>query len=151
MVKQKRTRYSSKFGSRYGVAVRRRFDLVEAKQRIKHICPKCGFSRVKRVSTGIFSCTKCHSKYAGGAYYPQTLSGSIVAKMVAQKAFSASLLEELAAVYEPPAKPSKEITPFPDESPAPMDPQPSNALSPSPKTKTKTQTMPEPKSAEGDD
>lgn len=65
------------------------------------MCPKCGFEKVQRVSTGIFNCKKCHAKYAGGAFYPQTLSGGIISKMVDKRAFTpalAALLNENANV-----------------------------------------------------
>lgn len=84
-------RHTGRFGARYGVSIKKRYEAVEEKQRKKHICPKCGFEKVVRVSTGIFSCKKCQSKYAGGAFYPQTLSGSIISKMVAQKTFTPEL------------------------------------------------------------
>jgi large subunit ribosomal protein L37Ae len=95
MAKKKKTRYSSRFGARYGVSVKKRFDNVEDRQRQLHECPNCGFKRVKRVSTGIFECTKCSYKYAGGAFYPKTLTGGIIAKMVTQKAFAAQMNKEL--------------------------------------------------------
>ncbi len=79
--------HTRRFGARYGVSVKARVEEVEVKQRKKHICPKCGFQRVKRISVGIFLCTKCRHTYAGGAYYPQTMTGSIIAKMVNQRSF----------------------------------------------------------------
>lgn len=88
-------RHTARFGARYGVSVKKRFESVEVKQRQQHVCPKCGFQKVSRVSTGIFSCGKCHAKYAGGAFYPQTLSGGIIAKMVEQRAFTPELTTEL--------------------------------------------------------
>ena len=36
-------RHSARFGARYGVSVRKRFEMVEVKQRKEHMCPKCGF------------------------------------------------------------------------------------------------------------
>ena len=86
-------RHTRRFGARYGVSVKARVEEVEVKQRKKHVCPKCGFQKVKRVSTGIFSCTKCRHKYAGGAYYPQTMTGSIITKMVSQRSFLANLAQ----------------------------------------------------------
>lgn len=112
-------RHSARFGARYGVSVRKRFEMVEQKQRVPHTCPKCGFEKVTRVSTGIFVCKKCSAKYAGGAFYPQTLSGSIIAKMVAQKAFSAQagtkLLAEVKGSDETAAPIEVDATPLTDE------------------------------------
>lgn len=112
-------RHSGRFGARYGVSVRKRFEMVEQKQRVPHICPKCGFEKVTRVSTGIFVCKKCSAKYAGGAFYPQTLSGSIISKMVAQKAFSAQastkLLAEVKGVDETAVPIEADAAPLTDE------------------------------------
>lgn len=90
---KKEVRHTRRFGARYGVSVKQRVEDVEVKQRKKHVCPKCGFQRVKRVSTGIFSCNKCLHRYAGGAYYPQTMTGSIIAKMVSQRSFLANMAQ----------------------------------------------------------
>ena len=38
----------------------------------KHVCPKCDRPYVKRVSAGIWKCTKCGTVFTGGAYVPQT-------------------------------------------------------------------------------
>jgi large subunit ribosomal protein L37Ae len=89
-------RHTSRFGARYGVSVKKRYEGIEVKQRVKHTCPKCGFQKVQRVSTGIYACKKCRLTYAGGAYYPQTLTGGIISKMVAQRTFNPQLIEVLA-------------------------------------------------------
>lgn len=88
-----KTRTAAKFGSRYGVGIRRSWLKVEDKQRQKHSCPFCGFKKVKRVSRGIFSCKKCGKRFSGGAFLPETLTGSIVKKMVSQKSFLSSVSE----------------------------------------------------------
>lgn len=91
--------HTRRFGARYGVSVKARVEEVEIKQRKKHICPKCGFQRVKRISVGIFLCTKCRHTYAGGAYYPQTMTGSIISKMVNQRSFLSNVAQ-LASLEE---------------------------------------------------
>jgi large subunit ribosomal protein L37Ae len=91
--------HTRRFGARYGVSVKARVEEVEVKQRKKHICPKCGFQRVKRISVGIFLCTKCKHTYAGGAYYPQTMTGSIISKMVNQRSFLSNVAQ-LASLEE---------------------------------------------------
>jgi len=106
--KNKKTRHTARFGARYGVSVKKRYETFEAKQRVKHTCPKCGFEKVQRVSTGIFKCAKCHLTYAGGAFYPQTLTGGIIAKMVAQRAFNTQMLEQ---IEETPAHVREEVLP----------------------------------------
>lgn len=61
-----------RFGARYGVRIRRRIREVEVRQHAEHACPSCGAPRVTRTSTGIWECSKCHHKFAGGAYVPET-------------------------------------------------------------------------------
>ncbi len=83
----KKVKHAGRFGSRYGKGIRDRIVGIEVKQRTLHICPGCGFKRVKRITTGLFECKKCGFKFAGGSYTPSTMSGKIVKKMVAQKKF----------------------------------------------------------------
>ncbi len=61
---------SGRFGPRYGMKLREKIDEIEVIQRQKHVCPKCGFKKLKRISTGIWFCKKCNTKVAGKAYYP---------------------------------------------------------------------------------
>ena len=86
---------AGRFGSRYGVGIRKRVIKVERVQKKKHKCPQCGFNKVKRLSAGIFECRKCSIKFAGGAYTPETMSGGIVKKMVSQKSFLPRIKELL--------------------------------------------------------
>jgi large subunit ribosomal protein L37Ae len=78
---------TGRFGSRYGVGVKKRVFAIEEKQDFEHVCPFCGFSRIKREAPGLFLCKKCDAKFTGGAYFPQTLVGKTIAKMVSQKQF----------------------------------------------------------------
>ncbi len=73
---------TGRFQARYGVRARTRVRNVEILQKAKHICPSCGHQKVKRVSTGIWQCKKCGTKFAGGAYVPQTEAGQNVKKML---------------------------------------------------------------------
>jgi len=57
-----------RFGPRYGWKVRRKFGIIEKEQRKLHKCPYCHKVKVKRVSTGIWFCRKCGSKFTGKAY-----------------------------------------------------------------------------------
>ena len=92
----KKVKSAGRFGSRYGVGIRKRVVGIETQQKAKHTCPACHFPKVKRLSRGIFRCNKCSHKFAGGTYLPVTLTGSIIRKMVTQKGFAsyqAQLLE----------------------------------------------------------
>jgi large subunit ribosomal protein L37Ae len=84
---------TGRFGSRYGVGIRKRILKVEKNQNQKHTCPSCGKNKVTRKAKGIFKC-KCGHTFAGGAYLPETLSGKIIKKVVSQKKF-ATLTKEL--------------------------------------------------------
>ncbi|HIH10038.1 MAG TPA: 50S ribosomal protein L37ae [Candidatus Diapherotrites archaeon] len=87
---------TGRFGSRYGIGIRRKLLKVEPLQFQKHKCPNCGAPRVKRLSKGIFECNKCSHKFVGGSYLPQTLAGGIISKMVSQKVFVPEMVEALA-------------------------------------------------------
>lgn len=71
-----------RYSSRYGVRARTRIRDVELQQRTKHTCPQCGKTSVKRSSTGIWTCKKCGTTFAGGAYLPRTEAGQNVDKMM---------------------------------------------------------------------
>lgn len=91
---------AGRFGSRYGVGIRKRLLKVESRQLKPQTCPFCHFKKVKRKSTGIFVCRKCGAKFAGGAYLSQTMTGSIIKKMVTQKSFTPTETELVEAKEE---------------------------------------------------
>ena len=66
---------SGRFKERYGVRSRTMVREVEALQKLRHPCPKCGKKAVQRTSTGIWECKKCGNVFAGGAYLPNTPQG----------------------------------------------------------------------------
>jgi large subunit ribosomal protein L37Ae len=70
MGRKKKVGTAGRFGPRYGKKAREKIAEIEAIQKQKHICPKCGKKAVKRVSTGIWECLKCGAKFAGKAYFP---------------------------------------------------------------------------------
>jgi len=59
---------AARFGARYGKRLKTKILKVEQVQRKKQKCPFCGRKAVKRISTGIWHCTKCEAKFAGRAY-----------------------------------------------------------------------------------
>lgn len=82
MTKTKRVGSSGKFGTRYGMRVRKKWLEVDKKQRIAHECPSCKRMAVKRVSTGVWECRKCGTKFAGGAYAPSTNVAKTVDRVI---------------------------------------------------------------------
>ena len=67
--KSKKSKASGRFGARYGKTVRANLVRIEDKQRIKQKCPYCNKLGVKRLSKGIWKCSKCDKKFASHAYY----------------------------------------------------------------------------------
>ena len=73
---------TGRFGSRYGVGVKKRVLAVEIRQNQEPSCPFCGFAKVRREAAGLFNCKKCEARFAGGAYEPQTLINKTISKML---------------------------------------------------------------------
>ena len=67
--KLKKVKAAGRFGARYGKSVRTKLASVEQKQRIKQTCPYCKKVGVKRLSKGIWECSKCGKKFASDTYY----------------------------------------------------------------------------------
>jgi large subunit ribosomal protein L37Ae len=67
--KSKKTKSAGRFGARYGKSVRDKLVNVESKQRIKQNCPFCEKSGVKRLSKGIWHCSKCDKKFASNTFF----------------------------------------------------------------------------------
>jgi len=67
--KSKKSKSAGRFGARYGKKIRNRLVKVETKQRVKQLCPLCKRTGAKRLSKGIWKCSKCDKKFAGGTYY----------------------------------------------------------------------------------
>lgn len=66
-VKKKKIGAAGRFGAGYGKP-KVRLVAVEVKQRVKQSCIFCE-GRAKRLSNGIWKCSKCGKKFAGGTYY----------------------------------------------------------------------------------
>ena len=69
--KSKKSRSAGRFGVRYGKKTRAHLANAEEKQRQKQICPFCGKPGAKRLSKGIWQCTrkKCGKKFASDVYH----------------------------------------------------------------------------------
>jgi large subunit ribosomal protein L37Ae len=81
---------AGRFATRYGVKTRTQIAAIEKKQKARHVCPRCGQVRVKRLGTGIWKCRRCLCVFAGGAYMPkaapkQSLGGEKVEAAAAEK------------------------------------------------------------------
>jgi len=67
--KLKKTKSAGRFGARYGKRVRTKLVKVETKQRKKQKCPFCEKLGAKRLSKGIWKCSKCNKKFADNTYH----------------------------------------------------------------------------------
>ena len=63
-----KTGTAGRFGPRYGRKIRHIVSEVERKLRAWHKCPYCKKVRAKRLSSGIWECRSCNSKFTGKAY-----------------------------------------------------------------------------------
>ena len=59
---------TKRFGARYGRSNRERLEKIERKQKAIYKCPYCQYKKVKRISSGIWQCKKCSTKFAAKAY-----------------------------------------------------------------------------------
>jgi large subunit ribosomal protein L37Ae len=71
MGRTKKVGTAGRFGARYGKKVREKVAEIEKIQRQRHICPKCGMKKAKRIAKGIWKCKKCGAKFTGLSYYPK--------------------------------------------------------------------------------
>jgi large subunit ribosomal protein L37Ae len=67
--KSKKSKSAGRFGPRYGKRAKVKLVKVESRQRIKQKCPFCEKLGVKRLSKGIWNCSKCNKKFASNTYY----------------------------------------------------------------------------------
>lgn len=67
-MKTKKVKSAGRFGAGYGSKVKEKLVGVENKQKQRQSCPLCK-GRIKRISKGIWKCSKCNKKLAGHTYY----------------------------------------------------------------------------------
>jgi len=53
----------------YGIKLKKKARVVEAKQRKKQTCPFCSKKGVKRLAKGLWNCKRCGKKFASHTYY----------------------------------------------------------------------------------
>ncbi len=59
-----------RYGVRYGTKLKGKIAKIEAERHLSTKCPYCHYSKAKRIAAGIWSCSKCKSKFTGKAYTP---------------------------------------------------------------------------------
>jgi len=81
MPRRRKLSYGLRLRTRGGASLRKRWTRVVSAMRSPHKCPSCGSRTVSRESTGIWSCSKCGYRFAGGAYLPSTKMGQTSARL----------------------------------------------------------------------
>ncbi|MFH1316598.1 MAG: hypothetical protein ABII01_03705 [Candidatus Woesearchaeota archaeon] len=84
MAKARGTGSVKRLGSRYGRKVRAKLAQVDLERLKKNKCPYCHYLKIKRISSGIYECNKCKSKFTGRAY---NISKNIVIKEAVKDRF----------------------------------------------------------------
>ena len=64
----RKNKSSKRFGARYGSKIRRNVDKAESRD---EDCPECS-GKLERTAAGVWTCRKCGTKFAGGAYSMDT-------------------------------------------------------------------------------
>jgi large subunit ribosomal protein L37Ae len=77
---KKRKSYSLGLRTRAGISIRKQRTRIINEMRSPHKCPRCTSPTVRRLSVGIWGCTKCGYSFAGGAYTPETKLGQSSAR-----------------------------------------------------------------------
>ncbi len=65
----KKVKSAARFGSKYGLKIRKRVTEIEKIQRKKQQCICCGKNSAKRIAYGIYECKSCGKKFTGKAYF----------------------------------------------------------------------------------
>ena len=69
MPRTKKIKSAGRFGTGYGLRIRKRLKKIEEKQHKKQTCPLCKKKGVKEEAKGIWYCKKCKKKFASRTYY----------------------------------------------------------------------------------
>ncbi len=78
---KKRKTYGLRLRTRGGAAIQKRWTRIMLELKEPHKCPSCASPKVKRSVVGIWQCSKCGYKFAGGAYVPKTKLGQASARV----------------------------------------------------------------------
>ena len=76
------SRSAGRFGARYGRVGRKRVADIEEEMNADHRCPECDEDRVSRTDTGVWECSRCGYRFAGGAYTTSTPGGEAVTRAI---------------------------------------------------------------------
>src|SRR3989338_9595165 len=57
-----------RYGVRYGTKQKGKIGKIEAERHESTMCPYCHYGSARRISSGIWECGKCKSKFTGKAY-----------------------------------------------------------------------------------
>lgn len=68
MAKKQSLGTTKRFGTRYGRSNKLAVARIEAQYRTTQKCPYCLYTTAKRLSRGIWGCSKCGSKFTAKAY-----------------------------------------------------------------------------------
>jgi len=55
-------------GPRYGLRIRRRVIDIDRVRERPAACPRCSTVTLRRVASGVFECSRCHTRFASNAY-----------------------------------------------------------------------------------
>lgn len=80
-----------RFGVRYGTKLKGKIAKIESERHLSTKCPYCHYDRTKRLSSGIWHCTKCKNTFTGKAY---SISAPAAPKEEAEKAEETAPAEE---------------------------------------------------------
>ena len=97
--KKSKLKSTKRFGTRYGITGKLKFEKIEQKSRKLHKCPYCHYVKAKRTAAGIWECKKCGAKFAGDAY-DLTKKSYTKRDEVKEKASIAEDFEEIETVEE---------------------------------------------------
>tara|TARA_B100001027_G_scaffold121783_1_gene84140 strand:- start:2913 stop:3281 length:369 start_codon:yes stop_codon:yes gene_type:complete len=90
---------TARFGSRYGVSVRRRAGSALRKKSRLYVCPSCQYRKVRRKSAGIWECKKCNYTFTGGVWEPFTRASDANNRVV-RRSMEGSTATDMAVIAQ---------------------------------------------------
>ena len=90
---------TARFGSRYGVSVRRRAGSALRKKSRLYVCPSCQYRKGRRKSAGIWECKKCNYTFTGGVWEPFTRASDANNRVV-RRSMEGSTATDMAVIAQ---------------------------------------------------